>query len=340
MLNSVGIPEYYLGGNVEFLGETWKNQGLGLALSANTYIQNVIPKLEGLFGKEFKTIKTPMSEGYHPEVDDSTLCTKDDSVKYRSIIGCCIWIIVLGRFDIAYATSAMSRFNMLPREGHLKAVKRILSYLKTFPKGRVIIDTSYPDHSVYLVEDHSNWMEFYPDASEEIPKDLPPEKGPRVRMTVYVDADHANDHVTRRSITGILVIQNNTPIRLISKRHKTVETSTYATELVTSRVATELIVEIRYMLRSLGVALNGPALMLGDNMSVVLNTTVPSSVWKKKHNAIAYHRVREAIAARIMRFAYIKSEENVSDVLTKALSNEKFDYLMKRWLFRVPEKDK
>jgi hypothetical protein len=33
MLKSVGIPEYYLGGNVEFLGEAWKNQGLGLALS-------------------------------------------------------------------------------------------------------------------------------------------------------------------------------------------------------------------------------------------------------------------------------------------------------------------
>jgi hypothetical protein len=85
---------------------------------------------------------------------------------------------------MAYATSVMIRFNMLPQEGHLKEVKRILSYLKTFPKGRVIIDTSYPDHSVYPVEDHSNWMEFYPDAFEEIPKDLPPEKGPRVRMTV------------------------------------------------------------------------------------------------------------------------------------------------------------
>jgi hypothetical protein len=123
MLKSVGIPEYSLGGNVEFLGEAWKNQGLGLALSAKTYIQNIIPKFEGLFGKDFKAIKTPMSEGYHPEIDDSPLCTEDDSDKYRSIISCCIWIIVSDRFDIAYAISAMSRFNMLPREGHLKAVK-------------------------------------------------------------------------------------------------------------------------------------------------------------------------------------------------------------------------
>jgi hypothetical protein len=27
MPKSLGIPEYYLGGNVEFLGEAWKNQG-------------------------------------------------------------------------------------------------------------------------------------------------------------------------------------------------------------------------------------------------------------------------------------------------------------------------
>jgi hypothetical protein len=66
MLKGVGIPEYYLGGNLQFLGEAWFFQGLGLALSAKTYIQNVIPKFEGHFGKEFKAIKTPMSEGYHP----------------------------------------------------------------------------------------------------------------------------------------------------------------------------------------------------------------------------------------------------------------------------------
>jgi hypothetical protein len=87
MLKSVGIPEYYLSENVEFNGEAWKNQGLGLALSSKTYIQNIIPKFEDLFGKEFKPIKTPMSKGYHPEVDDSPLCTEGVSAKYRSIIG-------------------------------------------------------------------------------------------------------------------------------------------------------------------------------------------------------------------------------------------------------------
>jgi hypothetical protein len=101
---------------------------------------------------------------------------------------------------------------------------------------------------VYPVEDHSNWMEFYPDAREEIPKYLPPEKGTRVRMTIYMHTDHAHDLVTRRSITGILVMLNNTPIRWIYNLQKTVETSTYGSKLVASRVPTEFILEARYML--------------------------------------------------------------------------------------------
>ena len=113
----------------------WKNQGLIFVTSARIYFQNVIPKFENHLGKELKPINSPMSEGYRPEVDYTPICTEEDpAIKHRSIIGFCIWKIVLGRFDIAYTTSAMSRFNMSPRERHLKAVKRIIAYLKTFPK--------------------------------------------------------------------------------------------------------------------------------------------------------------------------------------------------------------
>ena len=104
-----------------------------------------------------------------------------------------------------------------------------------------------------------------------------------------------------------------------------------------ARVATELIMEMRYNLRMIGVPLEGPALLLGDNMSVVLNTTVPSSVLKKKHCAIGYHRVREAIAAKILRFAHIPSETNIADVLTKPLVGETFYSIIKSLFFRVPK---
>ena len=86
----------------------------------------------------------------------------------------------------------------------------------------------------------------------------------------------------------------------------------------------------------LGVPLDKPALMIGDNMSVVLNTTVPSSVLKKKHLALGYHRVREAIAAKVLEFAHIESTKNIADVCTKPLGVEAFHNLVSPVLFRKP----
>jgi hypothetical protein len=85
-------------------------------------------------------------------------------------------------------------------------------------------------------------------------------------------------------VTGIMLLVNNTPLLVwISKRQKTVESSTYGSELVAACVAIDLIFEMRYMFRMLGVVLENKTLLAGDNMSVVLNTTNPSSSLKKKH---------------------------------------------------------
>jgi hypothetical protein len=75
----------------------------------------------------------------------------------------------------------------------------------------------------------------------------------------------------------------------ISKQQKTIETSTYGSELVSACVAVKLIMEYHYKLHMLGMPLDDPALLLGNNNSIVLNTTVPLSPLKKKHNAIAWH---------------------------------------------------
>ncbi|MEM1007623.1 MAG: Ty1/Copia family ribonuclease HI [Myxococcota bacterium] len=80
-----------------------------------------------------------------------------------------------------------------------------------------------------------------------------------------------------------------------------------------------MILEMRYVLHSLGVNIQGPGLLFGDNRSVVVNTTFPSSTLKKKHNAIAFHKVRETIAAGIMSFIHIPGTINPADLLTKPL---------------------
>ena len=71
-------------------------------------------------------------------------------------------------------------------------------------------------------------------------------------------------------------------------------------------------------------------------MSVILNTTVPSSMLSKKHAACNYHRVREAVAARILRFCHVRTEDNLADVMTKPLGRDRHQALMKGLVNRMP----
>lgn len=161
-MKGVGTPMYYLGGDVEVIAESWSVRGVSTALSAKTYINQVVPKIEKRIGKDFPKAKTSMAEGAHPELDDSSFLNAEGTELYQSIIGSANWVINLGRLDIHYATTILSRFINAPREGHLKAAIRILGYLKTFSKGQLIIDNEMPSHVEHEVIEHENWSKFYP----------------------------------------------------------------------------------------------------------------------------------------------------------------------------------
>ena len=66
-----------------------------------------------------------------------------------------------------------------------------------------------------------------------------------------------------------------------------------------------------------------PTNVFCDNEAVVKNSTKPKSTLKKKHNAIAYHRVREAQAAGIIRIAKEDGLTNLADIFTKLLASPK-----------------
>ena len=74
--------------------------------------------------------------------------------------------------------------------------------------------------------------------------------------------------------------------------------------------------DMRHTLRMLGVPILD-SYMFSDNQGVHTNSTVLHSQLNKRHNALAYHRVREAIAAKIMKFFKIDGKKNPSDILSK-----------------------
>ena len=79
----------------------------------------------------------------------------------------------------------------------------------------------------------------------------------------------------------------------------------------------------------MGVPIIDTTLMFGDNKSVIMNTTLPSSNLKKKHNAIAYHRVREAVAVQAIDLVHIPGVSNISNVLTKPVTGTTYSALVK-----------
>ena len=182
-----------------------------------------------------------------------------------------------------------------------------------------------------------DWNEYFPDAEEDIPLKSPEPYGKEVKITVYVDADHARNLVTRRSVTGILLLINNTLLVWMSKQQRTVETYIFGSEMIAARIAVDLIIEMRYKLRCLGIPVERCSELLGDNLSCVINTTLPSSKIKKKHLSCQIMRVREAVAAGFVRFGHVRSELNVADILTKPLPPQSFRRLAHPFLFRHSE---
>ena len=109
IMKGVGKPQYYLGGDVVELPPEWHTENCYTSFSAQTYIQNCLPKLASMCGKEsFRTYNTPFDENYHAELDTSDICDAEKTSKFKSLIGSANWIITLGRFDIAYAVSTLS----------------------------------------------------------------------------------------------------------------------------------------------------------------------------------------------------------------------------------------
>ena len=341
---SIGPPAKYLGGK---LREVTLTSGVKCwAFGSSQYVQSAVKNVyDHLMTKGKKlphTAPNPLSTDYRPELDVTPELGEAEASYYHTLIGVLRWIVELGRVDIDVEVSMMSSHLALPREGHLKELYHIFAYLKARPNAEMVFDPTpiNPDMSLFPKEDWSYSAYGYESLKEELPKDMPIPHGQSMTMRVFVDSDHAGDQVTRRSRTGFIVFLNNAPIYWSSKKQNSCETSTFGSEFVAMKQATEYVRGLRYKLRMMGIPVDEPTFVFGDNQSVLCNTTSPASTLKKKSNAIAYHFVREGVARDEWRTAYINTNENLADLFTKSLSG------LKRWKFVrmilhhvFPEKD-
>ena len=140
---------------------------------------------------------------------------------------------------------------------------------------------------------------------------MPEWRGRQVSTTAYVDASHAANRKTRRSHSGFILFVNRAPISWHSKGQKAFESSTFSSEFIAMKTCVEAITALRYKLWIFGVPIDEPTNVLCDNISVVNNSSKIESTLHKKHNSIAYHAVRWAVAASIIRVGKIDTNFNL-----------------------------
>ena len=229
------------------------------------------------------------------------------AAKYLTMMGQLQWLVTLGRFDIHAQVATMSRFRAVPRQGHMDRLKRIYSYAVRTKDYAIRFRTYQPDYSFLPDQDFDWTYSVYGDVQEILPDDMPEPLGEEV----------INCLATGKSLTGYLHFVDKTPVDWYSKKQATVETATYGSEFVAATTATEQIMDIRQTLMYLGAPIGAKSFLFGDNRSVVTSMTLPHSTLMKRHNILAFHRVREAIAAKLMAFYWIQSAYNLSDMLSK-----------------------
>jgi hypothetical protein len=325
--DEVKSPDGYLGASLSFTRFKgtlcWKMSSEKYVLAAITNVKEKLVKSK----QSLKQNDTPFKTGYRPEMDDTEELNGEDITYFQELIGILRWAIELGRIDIALEVSMLSSHLALPRAGHLQAAYHIFGYLSKHYKRSLYFCPAYsPVTGVNFVQ--ADWGDFYKEAKEEIPDDIPTPLGKPVEITCFVDADHAANKQTRRSQTGILIFINSAPISWYSKRQATVESSTFGSEFVAMRTAVEQIQALRLKLRWFGVPIDGPTNVFCDNNSVVTSTSQPEVTLSKKHNGIAYHKCREAVASKMIRVAHWPGDQNYADLLTKPLPNERRNLLL------------
>ena len=154
----------------------------------------------------------------------------------------------------------------------------------------------------------------------EIDASLPPfpTAGP-LELVGYVDAAHATDLDTRRSVTGFAFCLAGGAIAYKSKLQATVSTSSTESEFLAAVHAAKVAKYLRSVLHELGFPQDGPTSLYEDNQAAIamINGDKPSP--RSRHVDIQYFAIQEWQSKGDIVMKYIPTSINPADGKTKSL---------------------
>ena len=163
----------------------------------------------------------------------------------------------------------MKRFVVLYsgcHQGHF----HMYAYLKHKHNSCLALDPTYPQvHMGDFCE--VDWTDIYGEVQEAIPDNAPELLGKEVILQLFVDSDHANNKLQRRSRMGFCIFINMGCVIWFTKRQAMIESAVFGSEFVVMKQGMEASWGLRCKLRMMGVPIARPTYTYGDNMSVIHN---------------------------------------------------------------------
>lgn len=198
------------------------------------------------------------------------------------------------RPDLIYSVNLVSRYMEEPTEQHMLAAKRILRYVQ----GTIEFGIQY-------------------------------KRGEGEELLGYVDSDYAGDEDDRRSTSGYAFMLGNGAISWASKKQSIVTLSTTEAEFVAAASGACQAVWLRNMLEEIGFIQGVKTVLFCDNSSTIKLSRNPVLHGRSKHIHVRYHFLRELVNDGVIELEYCHTEEQLSDIMTKAVMLEVFEKLRK-----------
>lgn len=251
-----------------------------ISISQPQYVESV---LERFAMTNCNIAKSPLPGNLFlsPATDEEVKNAKD--LPYQSLVGSLQWLASTTRPDIAYAVSQVARFQAAWSVTHWVLAKHILRYVK----GTSSLGITYSTGS------------FNPVA--------------------FSNSDFSQCVVSRRSVTGYVILAANGPVCWQSRRQAVIALSTTEAEYMAGCDCAKQLAWLRAFLFDIHHPCDGPSDFRMDNTSAISIAEGESVKTRSKHIDRRFHFIREQLQQGKLRISYIPTTEMCADFLTKAL---------------------
>jgi hypothetical protein len=288
-MTDMGKLSWYLGIQVLQTNES-------ILLSQSNYTEATLERFEM---QNCKPTSTPMfNQDLHRTETKAESENNVHELKYRSLIGCLMYLSVCTRPDITYAVNKLARFVSNPSQEHWAAAKRVLRYLK----GTINLG-----------------LRFNVARGE-----------PQPVLTGYADASWADSDNGRASTTGFLFQLGECTIIWASFAQRAIARSTTEAEYCALSDAAKEAHWIQRVLLELGAAQPTTVIYQDNQSCMTLAQGESRTDQRTKHIDTRYHQVRQRIQDGTIQVAYLQTNDMTADIFTKPLTGYQFIRLRER----------